>query len=113
MLTEWMITVIHAGLCVVMVVGVVFARTRIALGAVLATLLLLFFGIRIFRGCVMDNWERCGEKPTLADLGIALTIEDPAVDTYVFEQAVVGNLLLVQIIKIFVQSILPVERFFE
>jgi hypothetical protein len=114
MLLEWIVTILHGILCVVMVVGVIYSRTRIAQGAVLATLLLIFFGIRMFRGCAMDSWEICDDKPILADMGMALTIQDyKHTDIYTYEQIAVGNLVIIHLIQIFVQSVVPVERFFE
>jgi len=113
MLVEWTMTLLHGVLCILMVVGVVFSRSRIAEGAVLGTLILLFFGIRMFRGCAMDTWEASANKPILADMGMAITLKDYAIaDKYIYEQIVVGNLLMVHLIKIFVKSIFPLDSLF-
>ena len=113
MLTEWIVTIVHALLCVTMVIGVLFSRTRIAKGAVLGTLMLLFIGIRFFRGCAMDDAEVCENKPTLAEMGMATTIKDyKTASIYDFEQAVVGNLLIIHLIKIYALSIYPVDTLF-
>jgi uncharacterized membrane protein len=113
MLNEWITTIIHALLCAAMVVGVLFSRTRVAQGAILATLMLLFIGIRFFHGCAMDTFEVRDDKPTLADMGMAMSIKNYKVaSTYDFEQAVVGNLLIIHLIKIYVLSIYPVDTLF-
>jgi hypothetical protein len=113
MLIEWGVTIAHALLCVVMVIGVLFSRTRIAKGAVLAILMLLFIGIRFFRACAMDTFEVCENKPTLAEIGMATSIKDyKYASTYDFEQAVVGNLLIIHLIKIYALSIYPVDTLF-
>jgi len=113
MLNEWITTIIHALLCAVMVIGVLFSRTRVAQGAILATLMLLFIGIRFFHGCAMDTFEVGNDKPTLADMGMAMSIKNYKVArTYDFEQAVVGNLLIIHLIKIYVLSIYPVDTLF-
>lgn len=113
MITEWIITILHAVLCIIMVFGVLFSRTRIAQGAVLSILVLLFAGIRLFRGCAMDSYEMCDNKPILADMGKAMTVKDyTTFNTYDFEQTVVGNLLVIHLIKIYALSIFPWETFF-
>ena len=113
MLTEWIVTIVHAVLCVSMVIGVLFSRTRIAQGAVLASLMLLFIGIRFFRGCAMDSFEVCENKPTLAEIGMATSIKNYKVaDIYDFEQSVVGNLLIIHLIKIYALSIYPLDTLF-
>ena len=113
MVKEWITTILHALLCIIMVFGVLFSRTRIAQGAVLSILVLLFAGIRLFRGCAMDSYETCENKPILADMGKAMTVKDyKTFGTYEFEQTVVGNLLVIHLIKIYALSIFPWETLF-
>lgn len=113
MLLEWTFTLIHALLCVVMVLGVLFSKTTISKGAVLAILLLLFIGIRLFGTCVMDFAEECENKPVLADIGAAMIIKDHKnISKYEYEQASVGSLLIVHLIKIYALSIYPVDTLF-
>jgi len=113
MLCEWIVTIMHALLCSVMVLGVVFSKTRIAQGAVLAILMLLFIGIRLFGTCIMDFTEECENKPILADIGTAMIIKDHKnISKYEYEQAVVGTLLVVHLIKIYALSIYPVDTLF-
>jgi hypothetical protein len=115
MLTEWFITTWHALLCAVMVVGVLYSKTPIAQGAVLATLIILFFGVRMFDACAMDEYERKPgqDKPILTEMGRAMSLKEPSsVSNIDFEQIVIANLILVQIIKIYANSIFPFERLF-
>lgn len=113
MLEEWAVTCAHALLCGVMVIGVLFSRTRIAQAAILGILLLLFIGIRLFHGCAMDASEVCENKPTLAEMGMAMSTKGYAdASVYEFEQVVVGNLLIVHLIKIYALSIYPFDTLF-
>jgi hypothetical protein len=113
MFNEWIVTIVHALLCVTMVIGVVFSKTRIAQGAVLATLMLLFVGIRFFDGCAMDSLEVCENKPTLAEIGMATSIKGyKEASIHDFEQAVVGNLLIIHLLKIYALSIYPFDTLF-
>ena len=115
MMTEWFVTTWHALLCAVMVVGVLYSKTPIAQGAVLSALILLFFGVRIFDACAMDEYERKDgqDKPILTDMGRAMSLKEPSsVSNIDFEQIVIANLILVQIIKIYANSIFPFERLF-
>ena len=113
MIDQWIATIIHALLCAAMVIGVLFSRTRVAQGAILATLMLLFIGIRFYHGCAMDFLEVCDNKATLADMGMAMSIKNyKDASVYDFEQAVVGNLLIIHLIKIYALSIYPVDTLF-
>ena len=113
MLREWAITIVHALLCAVMVMGVLFSKTPVSLGAVLAILMLLFIGIRLFGTCIMDFTEECENKPILADIGAAMIVKDhKTMSKYEYEQAVVGSLLVVHLIKIYALSIYPVDTLF-
>jgi hypothetical protein len=104
---------IHIIICVVIILGILFSKTRISQGAVLAILLLLFIGIRMLGTCIIDFTEVCEDKQTLADFAAALTIKDHInTKNYDFEQAVVGSLLIVHLIKIYVLSIYPVDILF-
>jgi len=113
MILEWGITIAHAALSIAMVYGVLFTRTPISQAAVLATLALIFFGIRIYNGCLMDRFELCNNKPILAEIGRALiTRSDSQQSIYQYEETVVGNLLVIHLIKIFALSIYPMETLF-
>ena len=113
MMLEWGITLIHAALCIAMVIGVVFSRTPISQATVLATLALIFFGIRIYNGCLMDTFEVCDNKPILAEIGRSLITRPGSQQSiYQYEETVVGNLLIIHLIKIFALSIYPMERLF-
>ena len=113
MYVEWTTTILHALLCVAMVIGVLFSRTRVAQGAVLGTLMLLFIGIRVFGGCVMDQLEICNNKPILAEMGMATSVKNYKYSSlYDFEQIVVGNLLIIHLVKIYALSIYPFDTLF-
>lgn len=113
MLCEWLMTLGHAVLCIIIVIGVLFSKTRVAQGAMLAIVLFLFIGIRIFKTCVLDMLEECDNKPILTEIGLATIIKERnAVSKYEIEQAVVGTLLIVILIKIYVLSIYPVDTLF-
>jgi len=114
MISECVVTILHAVLCALVVFGVLFSRTRIAQGAVLSILVLLFIGIRIFRACAMDMFEICENKPILAEMGKAMTVKNyKDTNIYEFEQTVVGNLLVIHLIKIYALSIYPLDTLFE
>ena len=114
MLRAWTVTVAHAVLCIVMVVGVLYAHTPIAQGAITATLMLLFVGVRMFGTCIMDPYEAHPNKPILAEMGRQMSIKDPdEVSRYNFEQIVIGNLLVIQMVKIYAPSIAPLDKLFE
>ena len=110
---EWVLTIMHALLSVCMVIGVLFSRTTISMVAVLATLLLLLCMIRYFGGCLLTEYERVDNKPSLSDMGLALSLkEDTAVSRRHFEEIVVVNLLIIHLIGMFSRLILPLEVLF-
>jgi len=114
MLRAWTITVAHAFLCIVMVIGVLYANTPVAQGAILATLVLLFIGVRMFGTCIMDDYEVHPNKPILAEMGRQMSLKHPDdVSRYNFEQIVIGNLLVIHLIKIYANSIAPLKPLFE
>ena len=110
----WTVTITHAALCIVMVIGVLYANTPIAQGAITATLMLLFVGIRMFGACAMDDYEVHPNKPILAEMGRQMSIKHPdEVSRYNFEQIVIGNLLIIHLINIYAKSIAPLDKLFE
>jgi hypothetical protein len=113
MFFEWLVTIFHAVLCLVMIYGVLFSKTVIAQSAVLAILMLLFIGIRLFGTCALDTSEVCEGKPILADIGLATLLKDyKNVNKFFYEQSVVGSLLLIHVIKIYSLSIYPIDTLF-
>jgi len=113
MILEWVVTILHALLCAVMIFGVIYSKTPISQGAVLVVLMLMFIGIRTFKTCVLHGPEECENKPTIADFGAAVLIEDyKRMPKYDHEQSVVGTLLFMQLFKIYCESIYPIETLF-
>ena len=113
MTRNWTNILIHILFCIAIILGILFSKTRISQGAVLAILLLLFIGIRLLGTCIIDFTEVSEDKQTFVDFAAALTIEDHInTKNYDFEQTVVGSLLIVHLIKIFVLSIYPVDILF-
>ena len=109
----WAVTIIHGILSLVLVYGVLFARSHVAMIAILGTLLLILCGIRYFGGCFVTDYERFEEKPTLTDMGKALSLkEDKAVSCKYFEEIVVANLLIIHLIGMFCRLVLPLEMLF-
>lgn len=110
---QWIITILHAVLSVSLVVGVLFCKTPFSMVAILGTLVLILCGIRYFGGCFVTDYERFEEKPTLTDMGKALSLkEDAAVPCKYFEEIVVSNLLIIHLIGMFCRLILPLEMLF-
>jgi len=107
-----LITILHAVLTAALIAGVLFSSTRIQHIAILSTLLILLFGIRINRGCCATSFEG---TPTLTQLGKALYLQhdDPSLSDKTFEEILVSNLAFLQILRVAVLSILPVKEFFE
>lgn len=110
---EWVLTSMHAFLSICMVVGVLFSKTTFSMVAVLATLLMLLCAIRYFGCCIMTEYERKDNKPTLTDIGLAISLkDDTAVSGQHFEEIVVANLLIIHLIGMFCRLVLPLEMLF-
>jgi len=97
-----------------MIYGVLFSKTVIGNAAVLGILLSMFFAARVFGGCCMDTPELADNKPILAEIGLATTVQNyKNISIYDYEQIVIGNLLLIHLIKLYSLSIYPIETLFE
>jgi hypothetical protein len=107
-----LVTVLHAALTAALVAGVLFSSTRIQHVAILSTLLILLFGIRINRGCCATSFE---EPPTLSQMGKALYLQhgDPSLSDETFEEILVSNLTFLQLLRIAALSTLPIKDLFE
>jgi hypothetical protein len=107
-----LITALHAALTAVLVAGVLFSSTRIQHVAILSTLLILLFGIRMNRGCCATFFEG---RPTLSQLGKAMYLQEdePSVSDRTFEEILVSNLTFLQILRVAALSAFPVKEFFE
>lgn len=111
---EWVCTLLHALLSLVLVWGVLFSNTTIQMVAILSCLILILLGIRWFDGCWLTHHEVAPEKLTLTDYGKAFSLENFAepLSNRRYEEIVVANLLFVHLIKMFTLSVLPVKMFF-
>ena len=91
---------------VLLVIGVLYAKTPIAQGAILGSLTLFFFGIRLYR-----DSELC-EHSILSQLACSLFSVNPTNLPYrdCF-QIVLGTVLLLMLAKVLL-SVLPLEHLF-
>lgn len=112
MICEWLKLAVHAVLCVVTVIGVLFSKTRISQGAVLALLFFVFIGIRLLKKPATET-EVCNNIPDFTDIAMATLVKDSGnLTKYDFVQVAVGSLLIVHLIKIYMLSIYPMEILF-
>lgn len=113
-MNPWISTGFHFLLCSALVLGVLFSETRTQQLAILATLVIVFFGIRFNRGCFVTAWEGAEGKPSLTELGKALYLRNwDSVPNPVFEEILVANLLFLQILRILANSVLPIKELFQ
>lgn len=112
-IVEWTNTVLHGFLTVSLVIGVLFSKSTIQMVSIVSCLLIILFMIRQNEGCFLTQYEMAPEKPTLTDMGLAFSLKDSAkVVPKHFEEIVVSNLLLIQLIRMISSSILPIEMLF-
>ena len=104
-----LITVLHAALTAVLVAGVLFSSTRIQHMAILSTLLILLFGIRMNGGCCVTHFEG---RPTLTQLEKAMYLQhdEPSLSDKTFEEILVCNLAWLHIVRVLA---FPVKELFE
>jgi uncharacterized membrane protein len=106
------ITILHAALCLVMAYGVLFSKTPLQALYVLACLLLVFLGIRLFKGCCLTPLEN-KEMPNLSQLGkLFIMKEHESISVNQFEEIAVGIVLLLQIIRTATILLRPPEILF-
>jgi hypothetical protein len=99
MIVGLIITILHGFLCLVMAYGVLFSRNHLQILSVLACLLVVFLGIRLFNGCCLTPYENTN-MPSLSQLGMAYIMKDPkSISVSQFEEIAVGITLLLQIIR--------------
>jgi len=88
--------IFHIAVCTFSVYGVLFSQTPLQCFVVLSYLLLIFLGLRLFKGCMLTEMEQ-GETTRI---GMAFMLEDPeSISTHNFEEVTVGFSLLLQIIR--------------
>ena len=82
--------------------------------AVLASLILILLGIRMFQGCWLTQYEVAPEKMTLTDYGKAFSLHTytDTISNHNYEEIIVANLLFVHFIKMFTLLIFPLDMFF-
>ena len=102
--------VLHAVLTAALIAGVLFSSTRIQHMAILSTLLILLFGIRMNQGCCATTFEG---QPTLTQLGKALYLQhdNPSLSDKTFEEILVSNLTFLQLLRVAALSFFPVKYF--
>jgi hypothetical protein len=108
----WLLTIAHAFLTAALVAGVLFSATRTQHIAILSTLLILLFGIRMNGGCCATFFEG---KPTLSAMGKAFYLREevPTLTDATFEEILVSNLTFLHIMRIAALSLFPMKEFFE
>jgi hypothetical protein len=112
MIFGYIITLLHAFLCLVMAYGVLFSKTPIQALMVLACLLVVFLGIRLFNGCCLTPYEK-SNIPSLTEMGRAyITKEVTTISLSQFEEIAVGIIMLLQIIRTATILIRPSELLF-
>lgn len=105
-------TLVHALLCLLMGYGVLFSKTPEQALSVLACLLVIFCGIRLFDGCILSIYEE-SPIPKLSQLGKAFITKDiNKISTSQFEEIAVGLILLLQIIRTATILLRPSEILF-
>jgi hypothetical protein len=112
MLFGYIITAIHALLCLLISDGVLFSRTPIQALSVLACILVVFLGIRLFEGCCLTPLEN-NFTPNLSQLGRAFITRDiNKISISQFEEITVGTVMLLQIIRTATILLRPPEILF-
>jgi len=111
---EWICTGLHGFLTLSLVIGVLFSKSIVQMVSIVSCLLIILCMIRLNDGCFLTQYEKGDEKVTLTDMGLAFSIKDTTkVMPKHFEEIVVSNLLLIQLIRMLSLSILPIEMMFE
>lgn len=96
MILEILSQIFHIAVCACSAYGILFSRTPLQCFCVLSYLIVIFLGLRLFKGCMLTPMED-GETTRI---GMAFMLEDPdAISTHNFEEVSVGFSLLLQIIR--------------
>ena len=86
----------HIAVCVFSAYGVLFSKTPLQCFGVLSYLIVIFLGIRLFKGCMLTPLE----DAETTRIGMEFMLEDPkSMTTHNFEEVTVGFTLLLQIIR--------------
>jgi hypothetical protein len=87
----------HILICCFMGYGILFSKTPVQAYIVLANLVVVFLGLRLFKGCMLTQHEE-GERTSR--IGKVFMLENPdSVSTHNFEEIAVGFGLLLQLAR--------------
>lgn len=87
----------HILICCFMGYGILFSKTPTQAYIVLANLVVVFLGLRLFKGCMLTQHEE-GERTSR--IGKVFMLENPdSVSTHNFEEVAVGFGLLLQLAR--------------
>jgi hypothetical protein len=87
----------HILICCFMGYGILFSKTPTQAYIVLANLVVVFLGLRLFKGCMLTQHEE-GERTSR--IGKVFMLENPdSVSTHNFEEIAVGFGLLLQLAR--------------
>ena len=93
--TELIAQLLHIIICGSVSFGLLFSKTPEQAFCVLALIIVVFLGLRLFKGCCLTQLE--GET---TQIGMNFMLEDPtAISTHNFEEVAVGLCLVLQIIR--------------
>ena len=95
-ITEFAAQLLHIIICSSIGYGVLFSKTPEQCFCVLVVIIIVFLGLRLFKGCMLTEFED-GET---TQIGMNFMLEDPkAISTHNFEEVAVGVTLVLQIIR--------------
>ena len=91
-----LIRILHIIICFFSAYGILFSKTPLQAYIVLCYLVIIFLGLRLFKGCVLSPLE----KGVTTDIGRIFILENPeSVNIHNFEEITVGFSVLLQIIR--------------
>jgi hypothetical protein len=94
--TELFALLLHILICSSIAYGLLFSKTPEQAFCVLTVIIVVFLGLRLFKGCCLTQLED-GET---TKIGMNFMLEDPqSISTHNFEEVAVGMSLVLQIIR--------------
>ena len=86
----------HVIICTALGYGILFSKTETQAFSVLSVLIVVFLGLRLFKGCVLTELE----NGATSQIGMYFMLEEPnSITTHHFEEVAVGFGLFLQIIR--------------
>jgi len=86
----------HVIICTLMAYGMIFSKTAVQSYIVLANLVVIFLGLRLFKGCMLTQHE----DGTTTRLGVITMVENPEdISLHNFEEVAVGFSIVLQLAK--------------